>query len=205
LVRLIQILPRCRNESTIRINPNVLPCITTVLRLLTTSEDCLTVVHDGLKIASRLEKIGSTPDCFEHVQNCREGMPMFQDLSRIMRNHHYYSRVSPRVYKNHPDCSSCGQLGQTSGQIEADSSRFGQFVTNRGKIVSKLIVQIRRGKYDQNYWLSINEYKQASQCVTSRIIYISFYAEYTTITDEHITAPVDLPFLRISRQHQDLV
>jgi hypothetical protein len=32
-------------------------------------------------------------------------MPMFQDPSRIIKNHHDYSIVSPRIYKNHPDIS----------------------------------------------------------------------------------------------------
>jgi hypothetical protein len=59
---------------------------TTVPRIATLSPDypeCLddapTAVHDGLKTgqeylknASRMDKIGSTPDCFEHVQNYRE-------------------------------------------------------------------------------------------------------------------------------------
>jgi hypothetical protein len=153
LVRFIQIPLRCRNESS-TIIPMSYSVSRLFLRLLTTSEDCLTVVHDGLKTASRLEKLGSTPDCFEHVHNCREGTPMFQDLSIITRNHHDCSRVPSRIYKNHPDCSSCGQLGKQSGQIEADSSRFGQFVTNRGEIGSRLIVAIR-GKINTRVWQGI--------------------------------------------------
>jgi hypothetical protein len=68
---------------------------------------------------------------------------MFQDLSRIMRNHHDcrlgchhgYIRITPYV----------GKHRQTSGHIEADSSRFCQFVTNRGTLGSRLIVAIRGG------------------------------------------------------------
>jgi hypothetical protein len=56
-------------------------------------DDSPTAIHDGLKTGqeyhkndSKFDKIVSTPDCFEHVQNSLEGMPMFQDLSIIKRN-----------------------------------------------------------------------------------------------------------------------
>jgi hypothetical protein len=39
-------------------------------------------------------------------------------------------------------------LGQQLGQIEADSARFGKFVTNRGEIGSRIIVAIRRKNRD---------------------------------------------------------
>jgi hypothetical protein len=49
-------------------------------------DDAPTAVYVATRLvknASKFDKIGSTPDCFEHVQNCRDVMPMFQDLSRI--------------------------------------------------------------------------------------------------------------------------
>jgi hypothetical protein len=96
-----------------------------VIWALWCTHDVIAAIHDILKTgqeyfknASRFEKeIGSTPDCFsEHVQNCRECMNMFQDLSRIIKNHHDCITVSSRIYNNNPDVSSRDHSGQTSGQ-----------------------------------------------------------------------------------------
>jgi hypothetical protein len=40
---------------------------------------------------------------------------MFQELSRIIQNHNDYSRMSPQIYKNHPEC---GHSGQKSGRCD---------------------------------------------------------------------------------------
>jgi hypothetical protein len=80
------------------------------------------------------------------VLNMSNTSGVYADVPRSFKHYEEpprLQRVSPRIYKNHADCSSCGQLGQESGQIEADSARFGQFVKNRGNIGSILIVAIR--------------------------------------------------------------
>jgi hypothetical protein len=65
--------------------------------------------------ASRLEKVGSTPDCCEHVQNCRMVMPMF---------HQDCSTASPRMYKKHPDFANRDHSGQNLVPIEVDFSQL---------------------------------------------------------------------------------
>jgi hypothetical protein len=75
-------------------------------------QDCSRIIQECLKI----KKIGLI--WLKHVPNCRERMPMFEELSRIIQNHNDCSRVSPRIFKNHPDCSSRGHSGQKSGQCD---------------------------------------------------------------------------------------
>jgi hypothetical protein len=80
----------------------------------TATPDGLKTVQEYYKNASRFEKVGLI--WLEHVPNCRERIPMFQELSGIIQNHNDCSRVSPRIFKNHLDFSSRGHSGQKSGQ-----------------------------------------------------------------------------------------
>jgi hypothetical protein len=63
--------------------------------------DAPTAIYDGLKTGP------------EYLQNTSR-MPMLQDLSIIIKNHHDYRRVSPRIFMNHPDFLSRADSGQTS-------------------------------------------------------------------------------------------
>jgi hypothetical protein len=82
----------------------------------TDTPDGLQTVQEYYKNASRFEKIGLIR--LDHVPNCRERMPMFQELSRIIQNHIDCSRVSQRIFTNHPDFSSRGHSEQKSGQCD---------------------------------------------------------------------------------------
>jgi hypothetical protein len=68
----------------------------------TAIHDALKTGHEYLKNASRLEQIGLNR--LEHVPNCRERMPMFLYLSKLIQNHndavgcnHGYTRITPIV------------------------------------------------------------------------------------------------------------